>query len=266
MSGVEVVGLAIGVIPILVEILKSYSTAKGRLQSFSRHVEVVRDIQLRFQVAAANFNNDCRLLLQAVVAHSGDVADMIEDPMHRHWQEQGKDIEKGLRSLMQKDYDLCENIITRLRDILRETHHSLIKLESGLENQHEVAHKIWHAFNTARKENEYIRQLELLDKWNKSLSKLRKQRYAIQKRRNISANCIYRKAVPRSYQQIRLASQQLGESLQDSWSCTNTSHDGHQAKLSLNAKCQNDDVQLDIVIACQPKLGTRPRYVRLGAI
>jgi hypothetical protein len=267
MSGIEIAGLVFGVIPIVVEILKSYSTAKGRLVTFQRHAEVVCDIHLRFQVAAANFNNDCRLLLQAVVSHPGDVSEMIGNPKHKGWQEQGNDIEKRLQNLLQQDYELCQNIVTRLRDILRETQESLIKLEGGLENvkqsRHETTRKIWHAFNTSRKENEYVRQLDLLDKWNKALSKLRKQRCKIQKRRNVSSACIIRKSVPRSYQQIRVASQQLGESLHDSWSCTNASHSGHQAKLSLDARSGNDDVQLDIVVACQPKLDNmHQKYVK----
>ncbi|PVH94364.1 hypothetical protein DM02DRAFT_693184 [Periconia macrospinosa] len=258
MSGIEtVVGLAIGVVPIVVEILKSYSTAKRRLGTFSRHTDVASDILLRFQVAAANFNNDCRLLLQAVVSQPGEVSEMIGDPMHKAWQEKGEDMEKRLQSLMQQDYDLCQNIVTRLRDILRETRESLAKLEGGLNNSkqshHEVTRKIWHAFNISRKENEYIRQLDCLDNWNKALSKLRKQRCKIQKRRTVSSSCIIRKAVPRSYQQIRAASQQLGESLHDSWSCTNSSHSGHQAKLSFEARNVNEDIQLDIVVACQTK-------------
>ena len=175
-------------------------------------------------------------------------------------------MEKRLRSLMQQDYDLCQNIVARLRDILRETRESLAKLEGGLENpkqsHHEMTRKIWHAFNVSRKENEYIRQLDSLDKWNKALGKLRKQRCKIQKRRTVySSTCIIRKAVPRSYQQIRTASQQLGVSLHESWSCTNTSHSGHQAKLSLDTRYVNEDVQLDIVVACQTRPDEpNPRY------
>lgn len=258
MSGIEIAGLVFGVVPVVVEILKSYSTARRKLTTFSRHTEVACDIQLRFQVAAANFNNDCRLILQATIAHPSDVSEMMEDPTHKGWQEEGKDIEQRLRGLMQQDYELCQNIVTRLRDILRETRESLTKLEDKLGNtkqpQHEFVRKIWHAFDTSRKQNEYIRQLDSLDKWNKALNKLRKQRCKIQKRRNVPSACIIRKAVPRSYQQIRIASQQLGESIHDSWSCTNTSHVGHQARLSLDAKSGHDSVQLDVVVACQPKL------------
>jgi len=266
MSGIEIAGLVFGIVPIVVEILKSYGTAKRRLATFSRHAEVAYDIQLKFEVAAANFGNECRLLLQSTIAHPSDVSEMMEDPTHESWQEQGKEIEQRLRNLMQQDYQLCQDIVTRLRDILRETRNCLSKLDNSLGNakqsQHEFARKLWNAFNTARKENEYLQQLDSLDRWNKSLGKLCKQRRKMQKRRNIPSACIIRKAVPRSYQQIRVASQQLGESIHDSWSCTNTSHSGHQAKLSLDAKSEHDNVQLDVVIACQPKSDTAiQRYV-----
>jgi hypothetical protein len=258
MSGIEIAGLVFGVVPVVVEILKAYSTARSRLTTFSRHAEVAHDIQLRFQVAAANFSNDCRLLLQATTARPSEVSEMMEDPTHKNWDEQGKDIEQRLRGLMQQDYELCQNIVTRLRDILRETRNSLTKLEDSLGNtkqpQLDFRRKVWQAFNMSRKENEYIRQLDSLDRWNKLLGKLCKQRCKIQKRRNVPSICIVRKAVPRSYQQIRVASQLLGESIDDSWSCTNASHSGHQAKLSLDSKSEHGHVQLDVVVACQPKL------------
>jgi hypothetical protein len=266
MSGIEIAGLVFGVIPLVVEILKHYSTAKSRLIAFSRHTAVVCDIQLGFQVAAANFNNDCRLLLQAVVDQAADVAELIEDPTDKRWLEQANDIEKRLRGLMEGDYDMYQNIVTRIRDILRETHESLIKLESGLTNakhsHHELAQRIWHAFNTSRNENEYMRQLKSLNKWNKALGKLRKQRCKIEKGCSVSSAGIIRKALPRRYRQIRVASQHVGESLHDSWSCTNISHIGHQAKLSLDAQSGHDDVQLDIVVACRPKpTDTNTKYV-----
>jgi hypothetical protein len=268
MSGIEIAGLVFGVIPLVVEVLEHYKAAKGRLVAFARHAEVAWDTQLRFQIASANFNNDCRLLLQSVVAHSADVSEMMQRPTDKRWQQQGSEIEKRLRGLMEGDYDLCENIVTRVRDILRETESSLVKLERGLENtklsHHELAQKVWHAFNTSRKENEFNRQLELLERWNKALGKLRKQRSKIAKRRSTSSACVIRKAMPRSYQQIRVASQQLAESLHDSWSCTNVSHSGHQAKLSLEAHSGHDDVQLDVVVACHPRLDSaRPTYVLL---
>lgn len=83
MSGIKVAGLAFGIVLIVVEILKSYSTAKRSLITFSRHSEVISDIQLQFQVAAASFNNDCRLLLHAAAAYPGNISVIIGDPTYR---------------------------------------------------------------------------------------------------------------------------------------------------------------------------------------
>jgi hypothetical protein len=115
-----------------------------------------------------------------------------------------------------------------------------------------MTRRIWHAFNTARKENEYMRQLESLETWNKMLSQLPKQRCELLKRRDDASTCIVRKKAPESYWQIRVASQQLGASLNDFWSCTNGSHMGHQIRLSFDSKSEPGEVQLDIVVACQP--------------
>lgn len=62
------------------------------------------------------------------------IPEMMEDPAHERWQEQGREIELLLRNLMQQHYELCENIVTRLRDILCETRNSLSKLVNSLGN------------------------------------------------------------------------------------------------------------------------------------
>jgi hypothetical protein len=260
MSGIEIASLVFAVVPIVVEILKSYGSAKRRLMTFSRHVEVADDIQTRFDVASAHFNNDCRLLLRATITGPEEVPEieeMMNDPTHKTWQEQGKRIDERPREFMQQDHELCGKIVTRLHDILCETQNSLEQLQDSLGNgkrsQHECIQKICDAFAISRKENGYLRQLENSNTWNNSLSNLLEQRCRIRRRRKTPSACIIRKTVPMRYQQIRLDSQQLGESIHDSWSCTNTSHSGHQAKLSLDAKSEYDNVQLDVVVACQPK-------------
>lgn len=112
---------------------------------------------------------------------------------------------------MQHDYDLFQKIVTRLRDILHRTEDSLVELESVLERTSQPGYKmtrrIWHAFNTARKENKYMRQLKSLETWNKMLSQLRKQRCELLKRRGDASTCIVCKKAPESYWQIQVALQ-----------------------------------------------------------
>jgi hypothetical protein len=246
MSGVEVAGLAIGIIPIVVEIIKSYSTTTSRLKAFARYTHIISDVKLRYQVAAANFSNNCQLLLQAAVEDSVEVSEMIKDPQHAGWQDPS--LEERFRTFLEQDHQLCEGIVVKVRDILRETRDTL----SSLDQRNKAA--MLQAFNISYKENRYRRALEELDRWNLKLANLCQQRCKLQKRRGVSFNCIVRKAAPKRFSHIRAASQTLRESLQESWSCTNVSHTGHQAKLSIDASTEYDTVQLDVVIACQPKV------------
>lgn len=255
MSGIEIAGLAVGIVPIFVEIFKSYSATKSRLKALIGYAQVIDDVQLQFQVAAANFSNDCQLLFQAVIDKSYSFSDMVNDPNHNAWKEPW--LEDKLRSLLERDYELCEGVVTRIRDILRNTQAMLAKLDQSAsdtqEPQHSVRHRFRQAFNITRRENEYRRSLEELNQWNRKLKSIREQRCKLRKRREVAADCIIRKAAPKEYGDIRSASQGLSESLHGSWSCTNISHVGHQAKLSIDALAQYGTVHLDMVIACHQK-------------
>jgi len=263
MSGLEIASLVIGVVPIIVEILKSYSATRDRLKTFARHVQVVCDIQLRFRVAATNFRNDCQLLLKAVVDDARELSEMVEDPQHSRWHDAS--LELRFRAYLERDHQLCEDIVVKIRDVLRQTQSRLSELSRGLlsgtgnasaGSQQTAVSRLYQAFNVSRKENQYYRWLDDLDQWNNKLSCLRSQRYKLHKRRNFPSSCLVRKAVPRKYPDIRAASERLYEALEDSWSCSNTSHTGHQAKLSVDADTEYGNVRLDVVIACRSKSST----------
>jgi hypothetical protein len=258
MSGIEVAGLAVGIIPIFVEILKSYSAAKRRLQTFTHYTQVAYDVQLRYGVAEANFGNECQLLLKAVVTDALELSLMVDDPHHSGWR--NVSLEPRFRKFLKRDHQLCEEIVIKIRDILRDTQAKLSTLNEQVagqdDSQESVVRRVYQAFTVARKESQYYRWLDDLDLWNKKLRNLRSQRCKLQKQNKYASSCIVRKAMPRDYTTIRAASQNLHESLQDSWSCTNLSHTGHKAKLSLNAKAEYGTARLDMVIACR-KQGQR---------
>jgi hypothetical protein len=263
MSGLEIAGLVIGVVPIIVEILKSYSATRERLKTFARHGQVVYDIQLRFRVAATNFRNDCQLLLKAVVEDARELSEMVEDPQHSGWRDAS--LELRFSAFLERDHQVCEEIVVRIRDVLRQTQSRLSELSRGIlsetgkastGSQQTAVQRLYQAFNVSRKENQYYRWLDDLDQWNEKLSHLRAQRYKLHKRRNVPSGCLVRKAVPRKYTDIRAASERLHEALQDSWSCSNISHTGHQAKLSVDADAEYGNVRLDVVIACRRNAST----------
>jgi hypothetical protein len=260
MSGVEVAGLVAGVVPVVIEILKSYRTAKDRLRTFKHHTQVIKDVRLRYSVAASNFSNDCQLLLKAIVGNAREVADMLEDPQHYAWGD--PQLVPRFHAFLERDYILFEEITILIRDILRDTDSALKDCEAQHHGRrHTVSQRLYEAFDISRKENQYRRWLDTLDDWNGKLSKLRKQRCKLHKR-DIGKGWLVRKALPRDYGDIRVASQSLHETLQDSWSCTNLSHTGHQAKLSLDTKADSGSVRLDVIIACRRNVAAaEPRSV-----
>lgn len=254
MSGIEVAGLVFGVIPIIIEILKSYRTTRDRLNAFRKHSQIVNEVQLRYRVAATNFNNDCQLLLKAVVDDAREISKMMGDPQHSGWRD--PQLEARFRAFLEPNYTLFEDIITLIRDVLRKTQEDLqgcFEQPPGPGSQHITARRLYLAFNISRKENKYRRWFDTLDSWNKKLSKLRKQRCKLQKQCYVQSSCLVRKVVPQEYTDIQVASHRLHKSLQESWSCTNDAHTKHQAKLSLEATAEHGSVRLDIVIACRKR-------------
>lgn len=253
MSGIEIAGLVFGIVPVVVEILKSFRSTRDRLKAFTHHAQVIYDVHLRYRVAATSFSNECQLLLKAVVEDARELSEMVEDPHHSGWQDPL--LEQRFRIFLGRDDALFEEIVVRIRDVLRETQSELAQLdESSHEHQQSATQRLYNAFNISRKENRYRLWIDDLDQWNTKLRHLRSQRCKLHKRRKtLPPGCLVRKAAPRQYSDIRTASQRLHESLKESWSCSNVSHAGHQAKLSLEAKAEHGTVRLDLAIACQRK-------------
>ncbi|KAF2438857.1 hypothetical protein P171DRAFT_157559 [Karstenula rhodostoma CBS 690.94] len=255
MSGIEVAGLVFGIVPVVVEILKSYSVAKDRLKSVAHHVQVVYDVQLRYRVAATNFGNDCQLLLRSIIKDPRELCQMVDDPKHSAWGDSS--LEERLRQFLGRDCEVFEKVVVRIRDVLRETGTRLSQLgQDLLAVQHDsrlTLKRLYTAFDISSKENAYRRSLDDLDQWNTKLGHLRAQRCKLHKQRSYYLDGLVRKSVPKRYSDIRTSSQKLHDSLRESWSCTNISHVGHQAKLSLDAEAEHDTTRLDMVIACRRK-------------
>jgi hypothetical protein len=71
MSGVEVVGLVFGVLPILIETIKAYATVADGLHTFRHYSKETKNIALKLTVQHGIFLNHCRLLLQLVETERG---------------------------------------------------------------------------------------------------------------------------------------------------------------------------------------------------
>jgi hypothetical protein len=256
MAGIEVASLALGAVPIIIEILKSYHVARDRFNTFRKYISVVNEVRLSYMSAAAIFKNDCRLLLLAVVEDTRDVSPMLKDPAHEAWMY--PQLEERFRAFLEEDYTLFESLIVQIRDVLRDTTANLRsclqeppdKDAQDATTQNQIKHRLFQAFNISYNENQFRRWIDKLDSWNSQFGKLNEQRRQLQQQHLTQPGSIVRRTLPRRYSDIQVASQRLHESLNRSWSCRNVAHEEHKAKLCLEAIAEYGDVRLDMVIAC----------------
>lgn len=101
MSGVEIAGLVFGVVPIVVETLKSYSFLKNKVHTCRHYSEEVEEVAARLSSCQTNFNNEVQLLRRCLKGNAQ--AEVTED-----------DVESAL----EKSYNACIKTIDRTKSIL----------------------------------------------------------------------------------------------------------------------------------------------------
>ncbi|KAH5010706.1 hypothetical protein HBI75_204750 [Parastagonospora nodorum] len=263
MAGIEVASLALGAVPIIIEILKSYHIVRDRFNTFRKYTSVVNELRLSYVSAAAIFKNDCQLLLLAVVEDARDVSPMLKDPTHEAWMY--PQLEERFRAFLEEDYSLFEDLIIQIRDVLRDT---IANLWSSLPElpgknpqhaaaQNQIKQRFVQAFKISYSENQLCRCIEKLDSRNSKFGKLNEQRRQLQQQPLAHPGSIVRRSLPRKYHDIQIASQRLHESLHRSWSCKNDLHTEHETKLCLEATAEYGDVRLDMVMACTTTLSAQ---------
>ncbi|GME46107.1 Lon protease like peroxisomal [Neofusicoccum parvum] len=274
MSGIEIAGLVFGVVPIFFEILKSYGWASKKLDTFKKHHDVVREIQLDFRLEERAFRTECHLLLASVVDDKEELLSVLQHPDDGPWgRDDVKRVNEGLEKLMGGDFAMCEEIVVKIRDMLRSTTADLARLggsEPG-ESSSTAIQNVRHAFKVSTKESGYRKTLQNLNLWNAKFRSLRKQKCAVQNPRHFSSTTTTARRIPSAYSKIREASNMLHSSLEDAWSCSNASHEAHQAKLLLSAEADYERVRLDMAISCRqkspkitsPKIAVLPPLERL---
>ena len=118
MDPVTVIGLGIGIIPLIISALENYKRTFQPLIIFSRDCrKEVEKFQLALSVQKAAFINTCQLLLRLVSVHQNEVPQMFQDIHHPLW----------------LNHNLRENLHTRLGDSLRVCEATLFLVQKMLD-------------------------------------------------------------------------------------------------------------------------------------
>jgi hypothetical protein len=115
MSGLEIAGLAFGILPILIELVKSYSTISRKVHTLRHYSKEVRSISEQLKIHNGIFLNEVRLLLRSIEDEK-EVESMLNEANDRRWN--GRKLNDKIAVVLGQSFDLCRSIIESTKDII----------------------------------------------------------------------------------------------------------------------------------------------------
>ncbi|KAF2471306.1 uncharacterized protein BDR25DRAFT_260781 [Lindgomyces ingoldianus] len=240
MSGFEIGSLALGIVPVLLELVTVFQRTRETFRSFDGFEGRLSRLRIRFNSGGVLFRNECRLLLRLVVDEQ-QLEEMIQDPFHRLWEDESLD--SRLRMYVG---DICDDLKDNLiviREMLFEVSDGLTGYLDKLKaqgSQHIKKDGISSQFQKLKfsviDESKYKEKLDELHRWLASLNTLCVQiRELREQRPAISKACLTRRRLPQIFSTAQKTSSNLHSILTDTWTCANFTHTNHIAKLNVNA-------------------------------
>lgn len=249
MSGVEVVGLALGAFPVILEAIKAYKEAHEKVQIFKQAAKQLHIVDAQFRVCRLNFLNECRLLLDLILNNQELSKEMIADTNHRLWNDQSMD--EQLAELLREHLDACAAIVADTCSLITEFKSRLSKFQKTPTSSGTLQ-RARNSAAFALEKSRFDRNIENLRRRNADLSLLRMQLTTFGSRPKSSVRHEEIAAL-RRLSRVRTASDVLHRTLKKSWSCLDKSHLRHSVKLCIesDSKSNPDYVSLDMAISCE---------------
>lgn len=138
MSGIEIAGLAVGVLPILVELVKSYSTILRKARTLRHHGKVIRSLATQLDTQNGIFLNEVRLLLRSV-EEENVIETMLENANDYRWT--SSELSSRLRWALRENFSVCRNIVEEIGDSIEELREDLALFDVFWEGKPKVS--VW---------------------------------------------------------------------------------------------------------------------------
>jgi hypothetical protein len=116
MSGIEIAGLAIGVLPLLVELVKSYSAILRRAHTFRHYAKAIKSLSTQLDTQNGLFMNEIRLLLMCVEDETV-VESMLADASNLRWTSE-HELGRSLHLFLGNNLTICHNIIEEISEMI----------------------------------------------------------------------------------------------------------------------------------------------------
>lgn len=111
----ELAGLVVGIVPLIREVIKSYTTVRSFIKTYRRYSDEIRRLFCQFDVQKTNFENECDLLLQGIEGQDDPENDSGEDAM----------LDSRLRERLSRNYESAVNTIEYIKSALEDIHGEL---------------------------------------------------------------------------------------------------------------------------------------------
>lgn len=135
MSGIEIAGLAFGVLPILIEVVKSYSSITKKVRTLRHYSKEVKSISERLRVYNGIFLNEIRLLLRLIETEE-EVESMLEGADDDRWT--SEHLNDKLRTVLRDSFDICRGIIEETKDSIDTMREELAKFDVLIDQKQKV--------------------------------------------------------------------------------------------------------------------------------
>lgn len=135
MSGIEAVGLALAIIPLMVSARQRYEDCFRpflKYERFTKEADVFRKL---FSVQKTIFRNQCAFLLQELIEHDAALAILNGT---RHLSEFDDDLEQRLNELLGVSKEACAAIMNAIHDKLLDMEGESQQLETAIQQERQV--------------------------------------------------------------------------------------------------------------------------------
>lgn len=125
MSGIEVVGLVLGAIPLAAKAFKVQAESVSTVGRYRKYKHILRDLYQEIDSERIEYLNTCELLLDGIVDDNIQKTRLLQNPGGDEWQ--GSELEDRLKRRLAGSYETYMNIIENMNNTVEEIN-ALLKL------------------------------------------------------------------------------------------------------------------------------------------
>ena len=135
MSGFEIAGLALAILPVFMSAAQQYNNCLGPFSRYKRFAKEARGYYKELEIQRTIFRNECRNLLEEIVDHD-EASSMLDSLNQKAWT--NKKLDEQLAQQLGESLEACIAIIElieqRLQDISGESQgfKSIVELEKDV--------------------------------------------------------------------------------------------------------------------------------------